>query len=361
MGCSVCPEMDLDDWGDRLLAPLGGRRYPFGGTLELTDRCNLSCVHCYISQPAANRQVQAREMNTAQAIEILDQIAEAGCLFLLLTGGEVFLRPDFPIIYEHARRRGMLVSLFTNGTLITPRLADFLAELRPRSIEITLYGATQETYEKVTQRPGSYARCQRGIDLLLERKLPLALKAVLMTPNRHELPQMRALAEQLGVPFRYDGTLWPRLDGGKQPLDYQISLEEMLQLDLEDPERQLEWFDMAREFAGQTVRNDYVYSCGAGIQTFHIDSAGRLSICTMARNPSYDILKIGFEQGWKQFDAIRSQTRQLDTPCRTCTVGALCGQCPGWSQAIHRDDETPVEFICQLGHLRSAQAQSLKL
>jgi radical SAM protein with 4Fe4S-binding SPASM domain len=171
---------------------------------------------------------------------------------------------------------------------------------------------------------------------------------------------MRALADQLGVPFRFDGTLWPRLDGGKQPLDYQISLEEMLQLDQEDPERQLEWATMAKEFEGQLVRNEYVYSCGAGIQTFHIDSTGKLSICTMARDPSFDILKNGFQEGWKQFDRIRSLTRQLETACQTCAVGALCSQCPGWSQAIHNDNETPVEFICQLGHMRYEQVQRLR-
>jgi len=269
----------------------------------------------------------------------------------------VLLRPDFEEIYRYARGRGMLVSLFTNATLLTPAIADLLAYSRPHSIEITLYGATQETYEAVTQIPGSYARCRRGIELLLERGLPLTLKSVLLTTNRHELAAMQALAGELDVKFRYDGTLWPRLDGGEQPYDYRLSLEEMLALDREDPDRWRQWEDTARSFSGQLVRAEYVYSCGAGINTFHIDSAGRMSICTMARRPSYDLQQVRFEDAWDALGALRQQVRRLDTACRTCTAGGLCTQCPGWSQAVHGDDETPVEYVCELGRLRVAQIQ----
>ena len=357
MDLSACPELDLGEWGDALAASLGGRRYPLGGTLELTERCNLRCVHCYINQPAGSPAARSRELAIAEVGGILDQMADAGCLFLLLTGGEVLLRPDFEEIYRYARGRGMLVSLFTNATLLTPAIADLLAYSRPHSIEITLYGATQETYEAVTQIPGSYARCRRGIELLLERGLPLTLKSVLLTTNRHELAAMQALAGELDVKFRYDGTLWPRLDGGEQPYDYRLSLEEMLALDREDPDRWRQWEDTARSFSGQLVRAEYVYSCGAGINTFHIDSAGRMSICTMARRPSYDLQQVRFEDAWDALGALRQQVRRLDTACRTCTAGGLCTQCPGWSQAVHGDDETPVEYVCELGRLRVAQIQ----
>ncbi len=100
----------------------------------------------------------------------------------------------------------MILTIFTNGTLITPQIADYLAEWRPFKMEITLYGATQETYERVTGIPGSYERCRRGIDLLLERKIPLSLKTPVMTLNQHELEQMKALSVQPGgrFPFRPD-------------------------------------------------------------------------------------------------------------------------------------------------------------
>lgn len=361
MNCPTCPELNLDEWSGALLASLKGARYPLSGTFELTERCNLSCVHCYINQPAGSRAARARELTTAQVTELLDQVAEAGCLFLLLTGGEVLVRSDFPTIYRHARERGILVIVFTNGTLVTPQIADCLADSRPRSIEITLYGATAATHERVTRVPGSYARCRRGIELLLERGLPLSLKAILLTINRHELPEMRALAEQLGVTFRYDGMLWPRLDGGRQPFDYRLSVQEMIHLDYADPERQSEWDRMAQVFGGRPVRADDVYCCGAGLRSFHVDYAGRLTACTMARRPDYDLRQMSFHEAWERLGAVRQQKRQLDTACRTCTVGGLCTQCPGWSQAVHGDDETPVEFVCQLGRLRAERAQRIHL
>ena len=361
MSCPSLPEIDAGEWGEILLRSLQGRRYPLGGTLELTDRCNLGCLHCYINQPAANRSAQARELSTAQVISILDQITDAGCLFLLLTGGEIFIRRDFPEIYRHSRQRGLVVTLFTNGTLVTPRIADLLAELRPHTIEITLYGATSETYEKVTQAPGSYSRCRRGIDLLLERDIPLVLKSVLMKANQHELAEMQSLAEQLGVPYRYDGMLWPRLDGGTQPFEQRISLQELVALDRTDPQRQQEWERTAALFKGTKTRNEYLYSCGAGMHTFHIDSTGKVSICTMSRRPNADMLQVGFLQAWEQIGELRKEKRKLATPCIECSIGALCTQCPGWSQVVHGDDETPVDFVCQLGHLRSSQVQQLHL
>jgi len=354
MDCPTWRGLDLGELSQEQLQRLRGRRYPFVGTFELTERCNLACVHCFINQPAASQAARARELTTAQVAGTLDQMADAGCLYLLLTGGEPLLRPDFVDIYRHAKQKGILLTLFTNGTLLTPRMADFLAEWRPRSLEITLYGATQGTYEQVTQVPGSYARCRRGIELALERDLPLGLKAMVMRPNRHELQDLKALAAQLGVAFRYDGVLWPRLDGGQQPYGQQLSPQEIVALDQEDPERMLEWQE-AYSRAPDFVRPDLVYACGAGHHGFHVDCSGQVSMCMMARRPAYDLRQGSFQEGWRFLETVRAEQRELDTACRTCTVGVLCAQCPGWSQVVHGDNETPVEFVCELGRLREAQ------
>ena len=128
MDCSVLPELDLADWGSEIQKQLKGRRFPLTGMFELTDRCNLNCVHCYINQPAGNQVARSKELTTNQVKNILDQVAAAGCLFLTFTGGEVLLRPDFPEIYLHAKQLGILVSIFTNGTLFSQRVIDLLAK-----------------------------------------------------------------------------------------------------------------------------------------------------------------------------------------------------------------------------------------
>lgn len=358
MDCSICPEVSIGDWGQELLAPLGGRRYPLGATFEITERCNLACVHCFINQPAGSRAALTHEMTLTEVRAILDQMAGAGCLDLLLTGGEVLLRPDFAEIYRYAKGQGLLVTVFTNGTLLTPAIADLLAEWPPRQVEISLYGRTRETYERVTGVPGSYDRCMRGIELLKERGVGLGLKSIALTANSHELEQMRAFAGQLGVPFRYDAMLWPRSDGDHQPWTYRLSAEEIVSLDRNDPDRRAKWQGLDAKFSARLSRSDAVYHCGAGYHAFHVDAAGRMSLCMMARQPSYDLLQGSFAEGWEFLGALREEKRHLDTPCRTCTVGIVCIQCPGWSQMVHGDNETPVDWVCEVGRLRAAQILS---
>ncbi|HEY7169095.1 MAG TPA: radical SAM protein, partial [Candidatus Binatia bacterium] len=142
-------------------------RLPINGTIEVTRRCPLSCLHCYNNLPMQDRVARESELSFEEHCRILDEITEAGCVWLLYTGGEIFARRDFLDIYTYAKRKGLIITLFTNGTMITPAIADHLAEWRPFAIEITLYGRSKETYERVTGIPGSYERCRRGIDLIL--------------------------------------------------------------------------------------------------------------------------------------------------------------------------------------------------
>lgn len=352
MDCSALEEIFIDEWSASLVEKSKDRRFPLGGMFELTDRCNMNCVHCYINQPATNKTVVDKELSTRQVKNILDQVAEAGCLFLTFTGGEVFLRADFLELYQYARNLGILVSIFSNGTMLTPRVIEVLRELKPRMVEITLYGATQQTYEDVSKVPGSFDKCMEGIDLLLKNEIPLTLKSMVLTKNIHELSVMRDFAKQRGLRYRYDGLLWPRIDGGDKPYQFSLSVEQLIELDNQDPERQAEWQRIYKTYSGKTIRADYVYTCGAGLRSFHIDSKGFISSCTMAREPKFDLRQMDFITAWEKLGQIRELKRELDTVCRTCTIGGLCDQCPGWSQAVHGDNETPVEFVCELAHAR---------
>jgi radical SAM protein with 4Fe4S-binding SPASM domain len=353
MECPHTPVTGYGDFSKRLHDKAVGQRIPLAGSIEVTDRCNLRCVHCYINLPAADRQAQERELTCRELCGLLDQIVDEGCLWLLLTGGEPLIRSDFLHIYTYAKRKGLLITLFTNGSLVTPRIADHLAEWRPFAVEITLYGHTQETYEEVTGVPGSYGRCMRGIELLLERELPLKLKSMIMTLNRHEVWDMRAFAQGLGVDFRFDPVLNVRLDGDRRPAELRISPEEAVALDLADEQRVKEWREFCDKFWGPPPQPEHLYQCGAGVGTFHIDPYGQLSACLMSRVPSYDLRQGAFHEGWHDFmPQVRAQKWSRETPCRNCELLALCGQCPGWAQMEHGDQEAPVEYLCQIAHLR---------
>lgn len=355
MSCLAEPEISLDVWAERMLAPLNKGRYPLSASIELTERCNLNCVHCYINQPANSQNAKAREMSTAQIKNVLDQLAQAGTLFLMMTGGEIFLRPDFEEIYLHAKRLGFILTLFTNGTTITTEVADMLAKVPPRLIEITLDGATAETFEAVTQVKGSFEQCLRGIRLLRDRGLKVTVKTVLMTLNLHELQAISDLAEEFGVKHRYDSIIWPRLDGSTTPYRYRLPAEESLAIDLADAERVTERYKSGQKMAGVPVRKGYAVSCGAGLRSCHIDCTGAMSTCMMMRNPSYDLLRMPFTEAWEKLADVRKIKRSRSNACEDCIANDLCSQCAGWSQLVHHDYETPDEYVCTLGKLRMHQ------
>jgi radical SAM protein with 4Fe4S-binding SPASM domain len=354
MECPHIPELSYEDFSQRLQEKVAEQRIPITGSIEVTARCNLRCAHCFINLPASDCQAQQGELTYEEWCTILDQIVDEGCLWLLMTGGEPFLRPDFLDVYTYAKRKGLLVNIFTNGSLITPRAADNLAERAPFAIEITLYGHTQETYERVTGVPGSHARCMRGIELLLERKLPLKLKTMVLTLNQHELADMRVFAEELGLAFRYDPVLNVRADGGQTPAAYRIPAEEVVALDLADDKRMKGWREFCDNFWGPPPQPELMYQCGAGVSTFHIDPNGYMSACLMSRVPAYDLRQGTFHKGWHDFmPGVRAQKRTRQTPCQHCDLISLCGQCPGWAQMESGDLEEPVAHLCQIAHLRA--------
>ena len=120
-----------------------GRRVPVEVSIEVTHRCPLQCQHSYNNQPMSDANARKQELSLEEHVRLLDELVELGCLWILYTGGEIFARKDFLDIYTEAKKRGFLITLFTNGTMITPRIADHLVEYRPFNIEITLYGATR--------------------------------------------------------------------------------------------------------------------------------------------------------------------------------------------------------------------------
>jgi radical SAM protein with 4Fe4S-binding SPASM domain len=354
MGNSCIAEVSILDYAHRLRFNKIKQRVPLAGTFELTFRCNNRCLHCYVNKGAHDKGEEAKELTYNQICRILDTVAEEGCLFLLFTGGEPFIREDFLDIYTYAKRKGFLTTLFTNGTLIDPHIADILREWPPRSIEITLYGMSEGVYEKVTRVPGSYAKCVRGIELLVERNLPVKLKAMIFRLNRHELDEMKAFAENLGLAFRFDPLLNQRIDGGGIPAKLRLSPSEVVRVDLDDEKRRCDLAKLYERLKNGDSKSELIFRCGAGINSFHVGPHGFLHICTMVRHPNYDLVNGSFREAWETFlPGVRALTKNKFDPCSDCKLHILCGQCPGWSQLEHGDMEEPVEYLCQVGHLRA--------
>jgi radical SAM protein with 4Fe4S-binding SPASM domain len=349
-----CPRIDWPDdqaYFRDLFRRAEAARVPLAGSLELTRRCNLRCVHCYLGPQEQARAGFGREMRTAQVLDILDQIVAAGCLSLLITGGDPLLRPDFPEIYRHAKLAGLRVAVFTNGTPVTERIVQLFRDLPPRVVEITLYGATAATYERITGVPGSYGRCLEGIRRLHDGGVRLGLKTMLMAGNSHEFEAMEALARDYGAPFRFDPVLNACLDGGREPLAQRLEVGEVIRLEFADPERRRGWADFHSRHP-EIPPSDRLFQCGAGETQFHVDAFGNLQPCLMLPGISYSLLRDSFAESWAGMAQMRQLRAGEGNRCAACPQRPYCAYCPGLLALENGDMETPSAYLCALGDAR---------
>jgi radical SAM protein with 4Fe4S-binding SPASM domain len=336
-----------------------GERVPLQVSIEVTRRCPLECLHCYNNLPMGNMDAKRREMTKEEHFRVLDELVEMGCFWILYTGGEIFARKDFLEIYTCAKQKGFLITLFTNGTIINEQIADYLKEWPPFAIEITLYGRTRETYEALTAIPGSYDRCVRGIRLLKERGLPLKLKTVATSINKHEVMAMRRFAEEeLGVEFKMDGQINPRIDCSQSPLAVRLTPEELVALDMNAPKGMSEYRRLAKrdlESPPNLSASDTVYFCGGGVGGFALNAYGEMGICVISQQDTFSVRELGLKQVWEgSLAELRNRKRTRVTKCVECRIQSLCGMCPANGEMENGDKEGPVEFLCHVAHLRAA-------
>ncbi len=327
------------------------KRIPFSGTLELTRNCNLNCLHCYHGEQKTGRS-ERPELTIGQWLSIIDDIAAQGCLYLLITGGEPLMVRDFQKIYTYAKRKGLIVSVFTNGTLVTDDIASLFSEYPPQEVEITLYGAKMETYEQITGVKGSYDKCMAGIRRLLDNGIHVKLKTILSTLNRRELKAMEDMAESYGVKFRFDAALIPCFNGDQTPVDLRIPPQEAVEEEFSNKDRYLQWQDYYQQMKHETF-SDIMYSCGAGLASFHIDATGRLTPCLMIDDISFDLTEGDFLTGWQHvIPSVRTRKIPDTLSCKTCDKRVLCGYCPAFFKLENGVEDKCSEYLCTMGQFR---------
>jgi len=327
-------------------------RIPLNGSIALTHRCNLRCVHCYLGGERAGVPGGPEESDTSFWHGVVDQLADAGCLRVLITGGEPLLREDFAEIYRHVVRRGILATVFTNATRVDETTLSAFAELPPHLVEVTLYGASEEVFDKVTGVPGSYRRCLAGLDALVRANVRVGLKSMIMLENRHEIPAMRVMAEERRAKFRVDPALFPRRDGDTGPLEHRIPAVDAVALEMADEDLRDKGADYFQRMRN-TAPVDQLFSCMAGRTGFHIDPVGTLLPCLMVTSHGFDLHKGSFLTGWR--DVIPRFLEQKIVPgyeCNRCEKRFICGVCPAQSQMETGSAYERPEYQCQLGDAR---------
>jgi radical SAM protein with 4Fe4S-binding SPASM domain len=349
---------------DRRLSPRLGSL-----DIELTERCNNDCIHCCINLPADDEAAEAREMTTDQVKAILVEAASLGCLQVRFTGGEPLLRPDFEDLYLFTRRLGMRVLIFTNGRLITPHLADLLARIPPLvTMEITVYGMSAKSYEAVTRAPGSFDQLHRGVELLLERKIPFVVKGALLLPNKAEMEEFEAWARTIpwmtkrpsyamffDLRNRRDSETKNRLISSLR-----VTPEAGVAALTADAEK---YRKGTNEFASRFMGppGDALFRCGAGCGLC-IDAYGIAQPCMGVRAPELVFNVVGTDMpdplaralgAYASLKEIKAANPEYLRRCAVCFLKGLCEQCPAKSWTEHGTLDTPVEYLCDVAHAQA--------
>ncbi len=310
---------------------LQARHVPIAVMMEVTRRCNLSCIHCYSVR-------DERELSLVQIEDIANQLREAGTLFLTLTGGEPLVREDFLDIVGIARGIGFDVKLITNGTLVTGEIADGLARLAVSEAGVSVLGATAETHDGLTRVPGSWEKSVAAVRMLKERGVPVHMKSTLMRENFPERAGIARLAEELGVTCLMDPVVSPRNDGSTDVLAHRLSEEQME--------------GVYRDHFDQREEDDGTYRplfCEAGSTFAAVSAAGELYPCIQLPAAAGNILEDGFARVWEEsalLEKMRTATKADLKGCAECRFASGCYRCPGLAYLEEGDAFGPSPTAC---------------
>jgi radical SAM protein with 4Fe4S-binding SPASM domain len=348
------------------------RRAVMSFDLEITARCNNDCRHCYINLPAGDLKAKDKELTRAEIMEIADQAVELGAMWCLISGGEPLLREDFKEIYLGLKRKGLLLSVFTNATLIGEEHVELFRAFPPRDIEVTVYGVTEATYERVSGRPGSFAAFTRGFDRLLKSGVKIRLKAMAMRSNLHEMPAIREFCERHTKDyFRYDPMLHGRFDGDETRnvmiRAERLTPEEIVALERADAKR----FKALEKNCDKLISPDFghigcdhLFHCGAGNGSFSIGYDGTFRLCSSLWAPgtTADLRTLRLREAWEkvipQVRDLRSRKREFLDTCRKCPIINLCLWCPAHSHLETGEMDIRIPYFCAVAHARQEAIQS---
>ena len=340
-----------------ILAQAKRSHTPANGSIELLPLCNMNCDMCYVRLSREEMECQGRLRTAEEWLGIGRQMKKAGVLFLLLTGGEPLLYPDFKRLYLGLKQMGMILTINTNGTLIDEELAEFFGKYKPRRINITLYGADEESYTSLCHYPGGYERTMRGIRLLRERGVDVKVGGSLTRANKDELDRLLNVERELGIPVRVDTYMMPATRERELPFNMQSRLgpEEAARARVHALKREM-GAELFQQYVQKSVyRADHPepaeavpghMSCMAGQCSFTINWQGEMRPCVMLSEPAVSVFEVGFSAAWKQLVEETGKIL-LNAKCTVCHMRHLCRTCAASALLEAGSYDGVPEYMCR--------------
>lgn len=302
--------------------------FPVAGNFELTPRCNFNCRMCYVHLSPEEQRRRGQELSAAQWLSIGEEACQAGMVFLLLTGGEPTLRPDFPEILSGLKRMGVLVSVNSNGYLLRGEIRRRILADPPHRFNITLYGVSDATYESLCGVP-AYETVVENIRALREAGVDVKVNLTVTPENVGDLDAIRDAARALGAHVQMSAYLFPPVRvTGETAFTARLSPEAAARLEADRLRSTLTPEQLAQLRSSLTIprEEDECSYCRSARSAFWISWDGKLSPCGMLPEPAADICALGFRAAWER---VREAMRPLQypAPCRACRYRELCHLC----------------------------------
>ncbi|MFZ3599417.1 radical SAM protein [Streptomyces sp. BH104] len=312
------PDLDLTGrpTGEYLLVRHPSKWQYARASWEINLGCNYTCKHCYLGLKMQSG------MPLADKERCLDIMAEAGVLWLQITGGEPTIDKDFMRSYRHAFALGMMITVSTNGSLLwRENLLRMFGECPPYRVTVSMYGATKASYDALTQRPGAWDQFVQGMNAARRARLPLRMSIIVTEDTSHEEQAMIDLCESWGVEYNVFTNMTPTIYGGGEVLTAQSK----------------EHLRMRKQFTG----------CNAGHTFFHTDPHGLVSICKIGRDDQISLPNGGIE-GLARLGAIADRLMLRTGGCSGCTLSGSCTVCRPLAKH-YQEAKAPLASYCQHG------------
>lgn len=362
------------------------QNFPIRCIFELTYKCNLRCRHCFQTDH------HSQPLNTGQIKNILKDIAHNGTFDISFTGGEVFMRQDIFDIFEAAHREKFIISVFTNGTLITEKMAKRLKGYSIKNVNMSIYGPTSDLHDKITGVKGSFNALINAIRFLRSYKIPVILKAKIFKDTFNSYRELKKLAEALDVTiYSFSHMIIPMKDGSRKNRYMSIhgkDLSDYFALMNEDgvftkmknnkfiPRQKAQpvkagmngagsGFAQAnpaikdamavkpRSFTDAKGAMPELNVCSAAHNTFGINPYGELMPCILSQVSAGSLLKASLKDLWYNSSVLK-EWREIKLKdiykCNKCKLRIICAICPA-AQLLENRAFKPVKAMCESAYL----------